>query len=103
MSRPPAWTRRPAANSGRRSIELAGQGLTFLIATHYMDEAERCHRLAFILNGNLLTHGTVAEVIEQAHLTTWSVSGPDLLKLAEQAPRSVPAWSRPWPSATCCT
>ena len=63
---------------------LAGQGLTFLIATHYMDEAERCHRLAFILNGSLLTAGTVAEVIDQAHLTTWSVRGPDLLALAEQ-------------------
>jgi ABC-2 type transport system ATP-binding protein len=64
--------------------QLAGQGLTFLIATHYMDEAERCHRLAFIVDGYLLTSGTVAEVIEQAHLVTWSVSGPDLLRLAEQ-------------------
>ncbi|MEW6111725.1 MAG: ABC transporter ATP-binding protein [Thermodesulfobacteriota bacterium] len=64
--------------------ELAGQGLTFLIATHYMDEAERCHRLAFIVNGNLLTQGAVAEVVDQAGLTTWSVSGPDLLALAEK-------------------
>jgi ABC-2 type transport system ATP-binding protein len=64
--------------------QLAGQGLTFLIATHYMDEAERCHRLAFISAGHLLTHGTVAEVIERAALTTWSVSGPDLLHLAGQ-------------------
>jgi len=64
--------------------QLAGQGLTFLIATHYMDEAEHCHRLAFIANGHLLIQGTVAEVIDQAHLTTWSVSGPDLLKLAEK-------------------
>ncbi|MBI4657362.1 MAG: ABC transporter ATP-binding protein [Verrucomicrobia bacterium] len=64
--------------------QLAGQGLTFLIATHYMDEAERCHRLAYIGYGKLLAHGTVAEVIEQAHLTTWSVSGPNLLQLAEQ-------------------
>lgn len=61
---------------------LAGQGLTFLIATHYMDEAERCHRLAFILNGNLLVHGTAAEVILQSRLSTWSVSGPDLLGLS---------------------
>jgi ABC-2 type transport system ATP-binding protein len=61
---------------------LAAQGLTFLIATHYMDEAERCHRLAYILNGKLLTHGTIPEVIRQANLTTWSVSGPDLSKLA---------------------
>jgi ABC-2 type transport system ATP-binding protein len=67
--------------------QLAGQGLTFLIATHYMDEAERCHRLAFILNGKLLTHGTVADVIRHSALTTWSVTGPDLLKLAEQLRR----------------
>ena len=64
--------------------QLAGQGLTFLIATHYMDEAERCHRLAFIVNGNMLAQGTVAEVVDQAHLTTWSVSGPDLLALADR-------------------
>lgn len=64
--------------------ELAGRGLTFLIATHYMDEAERCHRLAYILNGKLLTVGTVAEVIEKSQLTTWLVSGPNLLRLDEQ-------------------
>ncbi len=64
--------------------ELADQGLTFLIATHYMDEAERCHRLAFILKGNLLTHGTVDEVVERSNLTTWAVTGPDVLKLAER-------------------
>src|SRR5262245_16624902 len=64
--------------------QLAGQGLTFLIATHYMDEAERCHRLAYILEGRLLAHGTAAEVIAQSHLTTWSVRGPQLLELAAQ-------------------
>lgn len=64
--------------------ELAGQGLTFLIATHYMDEAERCHRLAFILNGDLLTQGTVDEVVEKANLKTWAVTGPDVLKLQER-------------------
>ncbi len=63
---------------------LADEGLTFLIATHYMDEAERCHRLAFILKGQLLAHGTVADVIQRARLTTWSVTGPDLVPLAEQ-------------------
>jgi ABC-2 type transport system ATP-binding protein len=64
--------------------QLAGQGLTFLIATHYMDEAERCHRLAFISKGRLLANGTEQEVVAAAHLTTWSVSGPDLPRLAEQ-------------------
>jgi ABC-2 type transport system ATP-binding protein len=64
--------------------QLAGQGLTFLIATHYMDEAERCHRLAFILRGKLLAHGTVDEVVTGARLTTWEVSGPKLPQLGEQ-------------------
>jgi ABC-2 type transport system ATP-binding protein len=63
---------------------LAADGLTFLITTHYMDEAERCHRLAYISYGNLLTHGTVSDVIAHARLNTWSVSGPDLLKIATQ-------------------
>lgn len=64
--------------------QLAGKGLTFLITTHYMDEAERCHRLAFIASGKLLTFGTVSEVVRQSRLTTWSVNGPDLHTLAEQ-------------------
>jgi ABC-2 type transport system ATP-binding protein len=63
---------------------LAAEGMTFLIATHYMDEAERCHRLAFISYGKLLTQGTVEEVIAEARLTTWSVDGPELYRLAEQ-------------------
>ena len=62
--------------------QLAAQGLTFLITTHYMDEAERCHRLAYIAYGNLLAHGSVKEVVDHVGLTTWSVSGPDLLSIA---------------------
>jgi ABC-2 type transport system ATP-binding protein len=64
--------------------QLAAQGLTFLITTHYMDEAERCHRLAYISRGKLLAHGTVDEVVEHVGLTTWSVRGPDLPRLAGQ-------------------
>lgn len=64
--------------------DLAADGLTFLIATHYMDEAQRCHRLAYILRGNLLAFGTANQVINNAHLTTWSVSGPDLTSLAKE-------------------
>ena len=64
--------------------ELAGQGLTFLITTHYMDEAERCDRLAYLSYGNLLTHGTATEVIAGAQLTTWSVSGPALHEIASR-------------------
>jgi ABC-2 type transport system ATP-binding protein len=64
--------------------DLASEGLTFLITTHYMDEAERCHRLAYIADGKLLTIGTVPEVIAHAGLTTWSVTGSNLHHLAEQ-------------------
>lgn len=62
---------------------LAGDdGLTVLITTHYMDEAERCHRLAYIAYGNLLTRGTVREVVESAGLSTWQVTGPNLTEVA---------------------
>src|SRR5262249_29146452 len=64
--------------------QLAGRGLTVLITTHYMDEAERCHRLAYIAAGRLLTQGTVEEVVKSSHLTTGTVSGPKLLELAEK-------------------
>jgi ABC-2 type transport system ATP-binding protein len=62
--------------------QLAAGGLTVLITTHYMDEAERCHRLAYIAYGNLLARGSVAEVVRGAGLTTWEVTGPDLPELA---------------------
>ena len=61
---------------------LAADGLTVLITTHYMDEAERCHRLAYLAYGTLLTRGTLPEVLAAAKLTTWSVAGPDLAALA---------------------
>ncbi len=57
---------------------LAAQGLTVLVSTHYMDEAERCHRLAYISYGRLLATGTAAEVIAHAALQTWELRGPDL-------------------------
>jgi ABC-2 type transport system ATP-binding protein len=63
---------------------LAGEGLTVLVSTHYMDEAERCHEIAYIAYGQLLAQGTVAEVIANAHLATYTVSGGDLMRLAEE-------------------
>jgi ABC-2 type transport system ATP-binding protein len=57
---------------------LAADGLTVLVTTHYMDEAERCHRLAYIAYGNLLATGTVDEVIRQAGLVTFELGGPGL-------------------------
>jgi ABC-2 type transport system ATP-binding protein len=62
---------------------LAADGLTVLVSTHYMDEAERCHEIAYIAYGELLVHGTVDEVIAASHLTTYVVSAPDSGTLAE--------------------
>ena len=57
---------------------LAGQGLTVLVSTHYMDEAERCHEILYIAYGKLVARGTIAEVIGAHELATWSVEGPGL-------------------------
>ncbi|MBI3887414.1 MAG: ABC transporter ATP-binding protein [Opitutae bacterium] len=64
--------------------QLAADGLTVLITTHYMDAAERCHRLAYLAYGNLLTRGSLADVLAAAQLTTWTVTGPDLRQLARE-------------------
>ncbi|MFC7396586.1 ABC transporter ATP-binding protein [Chelatococcus sp. GCM10030263] len=63
---------------------LAGEGLTVLVSTHYMDEAERCHEIAYIAYGELLTRGSVEEVIRQSGLATWTVTGGDTWRLAEE-------------------
>jgi ABC-2 type transport system ATP-binding protein len=63
---------------------LAGRGLTVLVSTHYMDEAERCHEIAYIAYGELLTHGTVGEVITRSGLITYTVSGEGLSQLAQE-------------------
>ena len=60
---------------------LSDQGLTVLVSTHYMDEAERCDRIVYILNGKLVATGTVAEVIARSRLTTFVLEGADVRQL----------------------
>ena len=57
---------------------LAAQGITVLVSTHYMDEAARCHELMYIANGQVLTRGTQADIIESAGLAVWSIAGVNL-------------------------
>jgi len=55
--------------------DLAAEGLTVLVSTHYMDEAERCHRIVYINAGRVIARGTVAAVVAQSGLSTWLVDG----------------------------
>src|SRR5690606_13399260 len=61
---------------------LAQDGLTVLVSTHYMDEAERCHRISYISYGRMLATGTVDEVVKNAGLTTFVIEGPRLDQIA---------------------
>ncbi len=70
--------------------EFAARGITILVSTHYMDEAERCHKLGYILNGTLLIQGTAKEVVASQPLVTWAVDGPQLPELAIRL-RALPA------------
>jgi ABC-2 type transport system ATP-binding protein len=60
---------------------LAAEGITVLVSTHYMDEAERCHELVYIAYGKVLARGTEAEIVSQAGLVVWAVQGEGLAAL----------------------
>jgi ABC-2 type transport system ATP-binding protein len=63
---------------------FAADGMTVLVSTHYMDEAERCHDIAYIAYGELLAQGTAREIVERENLLTFVISGPDLAAFAER-------------------
>jgi len=66
---------------------LSEQGLTVLVSTHYMDEAERCDRIVYILNGRVIARGTVGEVIARSGLITFLISGEGVRRLADDLRR----------------
>jgi ABC-2 type transport system ATP-binding protein len=63
---------------------LAAEGLTVLVSTHYMDEAERCHEIAYISYGKLIARGTAEDVVKGSHLVTFHGEGPDVGKLSAE-------------------
>jgi ABC-2 type transport system ATP-binding protein len=63
---------------------LAARGISILVSTHYMDEAERCHRLAYIAYGALMAQGTADEIVAAQGLSTWEISGGDQTAIAER-------------------
>jgi ABC-2 type transport system ATP-binding protein len=64
--------------------QLAATGISVLVSTHYMDEAERCNKLAYIFNGQLIAQGTAKEVVESQHISTFAVAGGDLVALSQE-------------------
>jgi ABC-2 type transport system ATP-binding protein len=63
---------------------LSAEGLTVLVSTHYMDEAERCHEIAYISYGRLIARGTAEEVVARSGLVTLHGEGPGVDRLGPQ-------------------
>ncbi len=61
---------------------LAAKGITVLVSTHYMDEAERCHELIYIAYGKILTRGTEQQIIKEADLQVRSIQGDSLIEIS---------------------
>ncbi len=63
---------------------LSSEGITVLVSTHYMDEAERCDQIVFISNGVLVARGRVADIIAQSGLITFTIEGEGARQLVDK-------------------
>ena len=67
--------------------DLAGEGLTVLVSTHYMDEAERCNRIVYLAEGRIVVQGTSDEVVRQAALVIFETTGDGIDAVARRIRR----------------
>jgi ABC-type multidrug transport system ATPase subunit len=67
--------------------DMAADGMTVLVSTHYMDEAERCHRVIYLAGGRLVVQGTAVEVVRAANLVTFEATGPGIEQAARRLRR----------------
>lgn len=63
--------------------DLAGEGMTVLVSTHYMDEAERCNRVVYLSGGRLVVQGTAEDVVRDAHLLVFELTGGTIDKISK--------------------
>ncbi len=75
---------REILGDGDHELHVAAGGITVLVSTHYMDEAERCHQIGYIAQGRLLVHGSVQEVVRSAGISAWRITGP---RIGAELPR----------------
>lgn len=54
---------------------LSNEGMTVLVSTHYMDEAERCDHIVYLAHGRLITEGSVPDIIDQSGLVSFRAEG----------------------------
>src|SRR5262249_1014856 len=67
--------------------DLAGDGLTTLVSTHYMDEAERCKRIVYLSNGRIVVQGSAQDVSRQSGLVVFEATGDDVDGVARRLRR----------------
>jgi ABC-2 type transport system ATP-binding protein len=64
--------------------DMASDGMTVLVSTHYMDEAERCQRVVYLSGGKLIVQGTAEDVVRDAHLAVYELTGSGIDRLSKR-------------------